>query len=409
MYLVIGAFALVMLLGGVTYAFFNYTRTGTANTIRTGRISFNTSQSNTLNLTNVFPMSSTQAGNANLDAVSVRIWGDTIYADGEEYEISIVDVNNTIGSGASAKTIPINYIASYTATPVQEGDPNVIGTNSDSYFTARGQSSPVYQLSATGEATNGEQVLIGYIPSGATGIDGTLTIKAYLDSSKVAISDTYPAEETDTNSDGYIDGTPASFGEGRVVLTTTEWNALQNTQTPLSFKIKAVSQEGTWVENPNVELPIASCATNRCVYTDHGDSAYTSIGSTIDLSDSGYHNNYNVFQSGYWYWLGFVLDENDTITEAYLCVNIDTINNQIVCVRGGVSGQTVFNENYQKLTAAFDQNLIETFDNDEDGIIDHLGGYSQVYVGDDGSVTYQDMYCNIYGDGSTSCTGYYGY
>ena len=38
MYLVIGAFALVMLLGTVSYAFFNYTRTGAANLISVGRI-----------------------------------------------------------------------------------------------------------------------------------------------------------------------------------------------------------------------------------------------------------------------------------------------------------------------------------------------------------------------------------
>ena len=188
MFIIVGVFALILFLGTTTYAFFNYTRTGVANTIRTGRISFNTSQSNTLNLTNVFPMSSTDVENANLDAVSVRIWGDTTYANGEEYEISIVDVNNTIGSGQSAKTIPINYIATYTATPIQSGDPNVIGTNSDSYFTARGQSSPVYQLKTTGEATNGEQVLIGYIPSGVTGASWTaMAVRSALDG-KFALS-----------------------------------------------------------------------------------------------------------------------------------------------------------------------------------------------------------------------------
>jgi len=34
MFIVIGVFALVMLLGEITYAFFSYTRTGASNTIR---------------------------------------------------------------------------------------------------------------------------------------------------------------------------------------------------------------------------------------------------------------------------------------------------------------------------------------------------------------------------------------
>ena len=56
MYIVIGAFLLTILLGTVTYAFFNYTRTGSNNTIKTGRIAFNTNQTDTINLTNVFPI-----------------------------------------------------------------------------------------------------------------------------------------------------------------------------------------------------------------------------------------------------------------------------------------------------------------------------------------------------------------
>ena len=253
MFIVIGVFTLVMMLGTITYAFFNYTRTGTANVIKTGRIYFNTTQSNTLNLTNVFPMSAADAGNANLDAVDIRIQGDTTYANGEEFEITITGVNNTINN----KIVPINYIATYTATPVQSGDSNVIGTSSNDYFTNRGSTTAIYSLKSTGVASDGEQVLVGYIPKDIA-IDGTLTIKAYLDIDNVVISDTYPAEETDTNSDGYIDGTPTSFGNNKTVLTTTEWNSLQNTQTPLSFKIKAVSNEGIWVENPNLAWKVIS-------------------------------------------------------------------------------------------------------------------------------------------------------
>ena len=62
MYLVIGIFTLILLLGGTTYAFFNYTRTGGANTVSTGRISFNTSYPNgVISLNNVFPITSQEA------------------------------------------------------------------------------------------------------------------------------------------------------------------------------------------------------------------------------------------------------------------------------------------------------------------------------------------------------------
>ena len=47
----------------------------------------------------------------------------------------------------------------------------------------------------------------------------------------------------------YTNGTPSSFGEGRVVLTTDEWNSLQTNG--VSFQIKVESQEGTWVEEIN--------------------------------------------------------------------------------------------------------------------------------------------------------------
>ena len=410
MYMVIGIFALVLFLGGTTYAFFNYTRTGVANNIRTGRIYFNTAQSNTLNLTNVFPMSATDAGNANLDAVSVRIYGDTTYSGGEEFEISIVDVNNTIGSGQSVKTIPINYIASYSATPVQSGDPNVIGTNSDSYFTARGQSSPVYQLKTTGEATNGEQVLIGYIPSGATGIDGTLTIKAYLDSSKIVISDTYNDGNTPTDNMG----TPASFGEGKTVLTTTEWNALQ---------IKAVSQEGTWIEEP-ADGTIDSCPGCKFIYTtntyyysaNNVTSSPLSTLQTFANNNDILYDDYRevVTNSGNSYFLGFKFDGSGAITNAYACgiKGEDPNNGKPFCIEGAL--EDTYGGNSTARTTLYNANT--AFLNQLYGLVDSETGYgcnnysTEVYcIGSVGAGAYSDGDLNnsggeVYTSGGYVCT-----
>ena len=391
-FIVIGVFALVLMLGTVTYAFFNYTITGVANNIRTGRISFNTSQSNTLNLTNVFPMSATDAGNANLDAVSVRIQGDTTYTDGEEYEISIVDVNNTVNN----KTIPINYIASYSVTPVQSGDPNVIGTNSDSYFTARGQSSAVYQLKATGEATNGEQVLIGYISSGATGIDGTLTIKAYLDSSKIAISDTYNGPESTPNANM---GTTSEWVDNRVVLTTTEWNALQNAQAPLSFKIKAVSQEGIWVERP---IPtIASCP--GCVYRYNVNEPNLYFGENGSVLQNGdYSLNYEdiIEESGEDIFLGLVLEqETNKVQRAYACAikTNETTNERIpFCIEGKNDNSLVnYNKNYVRNTIWNNANFEHESCVDEDGQMYCF--HSNLTPNDNGS---DGIYVRLFDDGA---------
>ena len=47
---------LISLTIGTTVAFFNYTRTGAANTVSVGRISFVTRQTKTISLNNLFPI-----------------------------------------------------------------------------------------------------------------------------------------------------------------------------------------------------------------------------------------------------------------------------------------------------------------------------------------------------------------
>ena len=88
MFIVVGAFALVMLLVTVTYAFFNYTRTGAANTVSVGRISFVTRQTKTISLTNLFPIDPTDteamADATKVGTLEIEISGDTDYVDGVE-------------------------------------------------------------------------------------------------------------------------------------------------------------------------------------------------------------------------------------------------------------------------------------------------------------------------------------
>ena len=290
---IIGIAIGLVILVGTTYAFFNYTRTGGINNIGTGRIFFNTNQTDTINMTNVFPMTSTEAENANLDSLTLTITGDTTYDSGEEYLISFSSVNNTI----NGKKIPISYIATV----------NNVGNNSNNYWGTRGGSTNTYTINSTGNVTDDGRILMGYITNGATGINGTLTIKAYVDASRIAITDTLAGDKYVVNTsmdstalsecvsylnslnattafcngtgsitisgdtvtfqealDGnkftstqltylenhgiiihYTNGTTSEWVNGREVFTTDEWNSLATNG--LSFKVRAESNEGLWL------------------------------------------------------------------------------------------------------------------------------------------------------------------
>ena len=84
MLMIIGIFALILLLTAGTYAFFNYTRNGLANNFRVGRIYFNSTQNDGIDLTNVFPITSEDLATDtdNHDSVTISIMADTEYTKG---------------------------------------------------------------------------------------------------------------------------------------------------------------------------------------------------------------------------------------------------------------------------------------------------------------------------------------
>ncbi len=325
MFSLIGIAILIVAVAGVTYSFFNYTRTGAANNIGTGRIYFNMTQNGALNMTNIFPLKSTETNNAVLDTVSVGIVGDTTYDDGEEFEITLVDVTNTI----NGKKIPINYIATYTAVTGKN-----IGEESDDYWNAKNsKNADIYTLTETGKVEEGKQVLVGYIKNSASGIEGTLTIKAYIDADRIAISDTYDSANPGTDNMG----TTSTWVNGRTVFTTTEWNSFQTSGTPISFKMKAESNEGIWVEEPS--KGIESCPDCKFMYYVADPSDITTVKLTTwnqgiwdDTNSqfvrqtptqitSGLYDNYEelIATTGKNYFLGVKLNNNNEVTNAYAC------------------------------------------------------------------------------------------
>lgn len=232
-------FLLLVVVGGTTFAFFNYTRTGEANTIRTGRINFNSEQGDEVTLSDLFPISAVgeiTPETPGVGSVVVHITGDTNYDDGVEYLVTAVNV-----SGSNGTNLPISISVGYEAN----GTGKTIGDEDEDYFTNRGGSDSLYKVLTTDTISEGQELVVGYIAPDVTGIDGNLIIMAYLDADNIAITDTYPEENTDTNNDGYLDGTTDTWVGDKTVFTTSEWNALASTG--VSFQIKVEAREGTWV------------------------------------------------------------------------------------------------------------------------------------------------------------------
>ena len=223
---VIGVAILVVAVVGVSFAFFNYTRTGAANTIRTGTISFNTSNS-VINITNLFPIAKTDVATDvnNVGTGTVTITGSTNYTNGIDFTVTAEDVSNNIGT--TSGKLPISIAVSQTGL----NNVTAFGSNSGSIALTP------YEDGAT--ITSGSELAKGRIPAN-TNVNGTITIKAYIDEAGVAITDTYNGPSS-TPSDNM--GTTSTWVDGRTVLTTAQWNALAST--PASFKIRVVANEGT--------------------------------------------------------------------------------------------------------------------------------------------------------------------
>ncbi len=222
---VIGVAILVVAVVGVSFAFFNYTRTGAANTIKTGTISFNTSNS-VINVTNLFPIAkSAVATDANnVGTGTVTITGSTNYSNGIDFTVTAEDVSTNIGTAAGK--LPISVVV----TSANMGSVKAFGSNSGSMTVNSYEDGTTIQ--------SGSVLASGRIPANAS-VNGTLTIKAYLDQAGIAITDTYTGTSTPTDDKG----TTSTWVNGRTVLTTEQWNALATT--PASFKIKVVANEGS--------------------------------------------------------------------------------------------------------------------------------------------------------------------
>ncbi len=226
--MIVGLFVLIGMIGGLTIAFFNYTRTGSVNLLSTGDISFN-SDYDTVTISNVFPISTEDIGTDtdNVAEVEINVSGSTTYTNGIEYLIKAVNLDGNLRN-----VIGISVDAEDLGTKV----------SNENYFKNREGASTSLVTTYQKLNENG-YIAAGFIKSGATGVDGTITLKAYINKDKIAITDTI--ENGAIVASGYDNGTTAAWINGRYTMTTSEWNALQTNG--ISFKIKVEANEGVWV------------------------------------------------------------------------------------------------------------------------------------------------------------------
>ena len=268
MFIIIAIFTLLLFVVGLTYAFFNYTRTGNANLIAVGRIYFNSEQGNTIALTNAVPITSEEAETDTLNAqtLSIDIVGDTDYDEGIEYLISLVDVNNTV----NGKSIPIGIMVNVVGDGLGTEETGDYYKNRNQYSVSK------YKIEYDGNLKNNSHIMVGYIKSNTTlgrveGINDTINITAYIDADRIAVSNTYDGTESGAN------GTTNDWVAGRTVFTTSEWNSIGTPGNELSFKIRVEANEGIWVEDTKTP---ASCF----ITMDNGDNTVMIIGYRLNAS-----------------------------------------------------------------------------------------------------------------------------
>ena len=275
----IGIAILLVSITGITFAFFNYTRTGGANIIKTGNIEFNFVQGKTINLQNVFPVTSeqAQADNSNTSLCEIVITGRNTYAGGVEYLVSTTDVHNSITRDSKPLDIPVSLLIDVSSNGAGANDN--LGTEDNNYFTNRDEyTTSHYKKLAKGDLVDDQMVLVGFIASSASNnnsINGKITIRAYIDDEDVIITDT--PDETNTGN--------------KIALSTTEWQAAN--ENGISFKIKVEANEGIWVNMPLYELMQSGAEL------DDAPSTYVLGANGIDFSKpSGDTNSDNVIDNG---------------------------------------------------------------------------------------------------------------
>ena len=235
---IVGAFTLIIILGTVSYAFFNYTRTGANNNLSTGQIVFNTSNSLLIDVNNEFPQDTNLSSEA-MAAMkenhkgTLSITSHSTIGDGITYRIYAVRGDDITGknrlldenikfqltpnftSGSNGFTVRTNNYASPStltfdnegkallSTGVVANTQDLTTVTYDYYMWIDGEN--ILVSSTTKRAT-----LLEGNPSVADTTSGNTTIGRYMKNTNVLTNVTlFPARVEDT---------------GKTVYTTNEFS-----------------------------------------------------------------------------------------------------------------------------------------------------------------------------------------
>jgi len=223
---VIGVAILVVAVVGVSFAFFNYTRTGAQNQVSTGFIKFNSSQTGAMAITNAFP--GEVSGTSSVD---ISINGGTSYSGGLDYQLKAVDVKFLNDTGASTYTGTNGQVPVKVTTTVKSGNLN---NNTDGTFTGNAN------VTLAENAILGTGTIVTKANATANDVSGVVTVSAIIDTN-VAITDTYVSDPNVAPTDGSTNGTTDAWRNGRTIVLTDTWNALQTN--PIVFKVRVESIE----------------------------------------------------------------------------------------------------------------------------------------------------------------------
>ena len=241
--IILGVIGLLIMVGatfGITYAFFNYTRTGTNNTIETGTILFNYEEGTPLQLSNQFPISeedltddfkltfSISGHNTLKEGVTFNIYA--MHGDDIENKTwltdNIIKMKFVAPSDGDGFSITNNYYATGT-TPTYSDGKTLIATGlikNTSELTTKNYSLYVWvdeNLAFVSSTTKRVNNLEGN-PSLADATSGTTTATRYMKNNNNASTVTlYPANSDST---------------GKIIYTTNEFS---NSHYSVRIKIEA--------------------------------------------------------------------------------------------------------------------------------------------------------------------------
>ena len=83
---IVGVVALIIVVIGISYAFFYYTSTSDDNSIQTGNITFATEYTEFTDMSNYFPATDVTDSN-NVATATIKLSGSTTYEQGIEYTV----------------------------------------------------------------------------------------------------------------------------------------------------------------------------------------------------------------------------------------------------------------------------------------------------------------------------------